>query len=174
MAMRTKEIIARMRERWESIKRTGYLLIQVSRPEYCSSSCWKEGVHSIPSLVLEAPARQEWATVKTNQKGQYTGHELEDVSPYLIDAKLGRRMRKKGLDTEEKKTPMYIEDLVPLQETVLRTIEKRFYIGLQRMQQNTFLILEIIYDPSLMLSPYTFLLGMLFYDDALRRIGTDI
>lgn len=33
---------------------------------------------------------------------------------------------------------MYIEDLVPLQETVLRTIEKRFYIGLQRMQQSLY------------------------------------
>ena len=30
---------------------------------------------------------------------------------------------------------MYIEDLVPLQETVLRTMDKRFHIGLQRMQQ---------------------------------------
>lgn len=30
---------------------------------------------------------------------------------------------------------MFIEDLVPLQETVLRTMEKRFYSGLQRMQQ---------------------------------------
>lgn len=30
---------------------------------------------------------------------------------------------------------MYIEDLVPLQETVLRTMEKRFYVGIQRMQQ---------------------------------------
>lgn len=45
-------------------------------------------------------------------------------------------MKEQKLDTEEKeKTPMYIEDLVPLQETVLRTMEKRFNIGLQRIQQ---------------------------------------
>ena len=30
---------------------------------------------------------------------------------------------------------MYIEDLVPLQETVLRTREKQFWLGLQRIQQ---------------------------------------
>jgi Protein of unknown function (DUF3435) len=30
---------------------------------------------------------------------------------------------------------MYIEDLVPLQETILRTQENRFWVGLQRIQQ---------------------------------------
>lgn len=80
-----------------------------------------------------------------------------------MDNELGRRMRKVGihprpssgrvanrfwsqsirriareydLDTDEKeKTPMFIEDVVPLQETTLRTMDKRFDLGLQRMQQ---------------------------------------
>lgn len=30
---------------------------------------------------------------------------------------------------------MFIEDVVPLQETILGTMEKRFHLGLQRMQQ---------------------------------------
>jgi hypothetical protein len=45
-------------------------------------------------------------------------------------------VKDKKLNTDEKdKPPMYIEDVVTLQETVLRTMEKRFYLGLQRMQQ---------------------------------------
>lgn len=40
-------------------------------------------------------------------------------------------MKEKGLITDEKeKPPIYIEDVVILQETVLYTIEKRFYIRL--------------------------------------------
>ncbi|KAL2812532.1 hypothetical protein BJX63DRAFT_396567 [Aspergillus granulosus] len=37
--------------------------------------------------------------------------------------------------------------------------------------RNTFPLPEIIYDPLLMLSPHTFLLGILFYDDAFRAPG---
>jgi hypothetical protein len=45
-------------------------------------------------------------------------------------------VKSKGLITDEKeKPPLFIEDVVILQETVLRTMEKRFHIGLQRMQQ---------------------------------------
>ncbi|KAI2834294.1 hypothetical protein CBS11350_10827 [Aspergillus niger] len=162
----------------------------------------------------------------------------EKLTEEPMDDALGRRMRKSirkvarkhGLDTDEKeKTPMFIEDVVPLQETTLRTMEKRFDLGLQRMQQclyplmacftvnrinamrrlqyqhlqcsiqrdphggpprilleikykfakkymgvtqaNTFPLPEIIYDPSLMLSPHTFLLGILFHDDAFRAPG---
>ncbi|KAJ5737405.1 uncharacterized protein N7483_002530 [Penicillium malachiteum] len=139
-------------------------------------------------------------------------------------------VKRKGLITDEKeKPPMYIEDVIILQETVLRTMDKRFYIGLQRMQQclynlmacftvnrisamrklqykhlqcsiqrdpkggpprilleitykfaknhlgvtqgNTFVIPEIIHDPSLILSPHEFLLGILFDDDAFRAPG---
>ncbi|PIG80606.1 hypothetical protein AARAC_007640 [Aspergillus arachidicola] len=68
----------------------------------------------------------------------------EKVTGEPMDDALGRRMRKSirriarehDLDTDEKeKTPMFIEYVVPLQETTLRTMEKRFDLGLQRMQQ---------------------------------------
>ncbi|KAE8413590.1 hypothetical protein BDV36DRAFT_286879 [Aspergillus pseudocaelatus] len=162
----------------------------------------------------------------------------EKVTGEPIDDALGRRMRKSirrivrehDLDTDEKeKTPIFIEDVVSLQETTLRTIEKRFDLGLQHMQQclypliacftvnqinamrclqyqhlqcstqrdphggpprilleikykfakkymgitqaNTFPLPEIIYNPSLMLSPHTFLLGILFHDDTFRAPG---
>ncbi|OKP09914.1 hypothetical protein PENSUB_4626 [Penicillium subrubescens] len=155
----------------------------------------------------------------------------EDSMPHDLARRMRKSIRKivktKGLITDEKeKPPLYIEDVVVLQEAVLRTMEKRFYIGLQRMQQclynlmacftvnrisamrmlqykhiqcsiqrdpkggpprilleityefakkylgvtqgNTFIIPEIIHDPSLMLSPHEFLLGILFDDDAFR------
>ncbi|EDN08221.1 predicted protein [Histoplasma mississippiense (nom. inval.)] len=149
-----------------------------------------------------------------------------------LDGQLMRRMRKSlrrlakkhGLDTQEKeKDPAYIEDTATLQKTVLRTQEKRFWLGLQRMQiclynllglftlnrksailnlrfkdlrvslqrdpsggphpptvelsyeftkhlgftqTNTFTLPEIIYEPSLILSPHTFLFGILFFFEA--------
>ncbi|KAL4810583.1 hypothetical protein BDV18DRAFT_127695 [Aspergillus unguis] len=159
-----------------------------------------------------------------------TGEAMEDALGRRMRKSIRRIARRMGLDTDEKeKTPMFIEDVVPLQETTLRTMEKRFDIGLQRMQQclyplmacftvnrinamrrlqyrhlqcsiqrdphggpprilleieyrfakkylgvtqaNTFPIPEIICDPSLMLSPHTFLLGILFHDDAFRPPG---
>jgi hypothetical protein len=40
-----------------------------------------------------------------------------------------------GLDTQPgKKTPVYIEDIGPFNETILSTQEKRFYLGFQRIQ----------------------------------------
>ncbi|KNG80287.1 putative C2H2 finger domain protein [Aspergillus nomiae NRRL 13137] len=44
------------------------------------------------------------------------------------------------------------------------------YMGVT--QANTFPLPEIIYDPSLMLSPHTFLLGILFHNNAFRAPGT--
>jgi hypothetical protein len=50
--------------------------------------------------------------------------------------RLRKLAKEYGLDDQEReKAPMYIEDLVPLQETVIRTQEKRFWLGLQRIQQ---------------------------------------
>lgn len=40
-----------------------------------------------------------------------------------------------GLDTQpKKKTPVYIEDIGPLNETILSTQLKKFYLGFQRIQ----------------------------------------
>ncbi|KAL2817948.1 hypothetical protein BDW59DRAFT_152275 [Aspergillus cavernicola] len=40
-----------------------------------------------------------------------------------------------GLDTQpKKKTPVYIEDIGPLNETILSTQQKKFYLGIQRIQ----------------------------------------
>lgn len=40
-----------------------------------------------------------------------------------------------GLDTQPgKKTPVYIEDIGPFNETILSTQEKKFYLGIQRIQ----------------------------------------
>jgi hypothetical protein len=40
-----------------------------------------------------------------------------------------------GLDTQPgKKTPVYIEDIGPFNETILSTQEKKFHLGFQRIQ----------------------------------------
>ncbi|EDN10985.1 predicted protein [Histoplasma mississippiense (nom. inval.)] len=139
--------------------------------------------------------------------------------------RLRRLAKKHGLDTQEKeKDPAYVEDTSTLQKTALRTQEKRFWLGLQRMQiclynllglftlnrksailnlrfkdlrvslqrdpsggpdlptvefsyeftkkhlgltqTNTFTLPEIIYEPSLILSPHIFLFGILFFFEA--------
>lgn len=68
--------------------------------------------------------------------GMRTCLSLKLIANHLWPQSIRKVARKHGLDTDEKeKTPMFIEDVVPLQETTLRTMEKRFDLGLQRMQQ---------------------------------------
>ncbi|KAJ5950701.1 uncharacterized protein N7479_009114 [Penicillium vulpinum] len=241
----TKVNIARMRNRWEHRK-------QHQKDQQSPASKWADPNIALRAagkreftLFLRWCLRLRRGKNGRRSKGIRKASTLdtfwknflrhyEQINGDPMHDKLGRRMRKsirkivkrQDLDTEEKeKTPMYIEDLVPLQETVLRTMEKRFNIGFQRIQQclynlmacftvnrinamrhlqykhlqcsiqrdpkdgpprilleitykylgvtqgNTFLIPEVIYDPSLMLSPHTFLLGMLFHDDAFRPPG---
>ncbi|KAJ5098530.1 hypothetical protein N7532_005531 [Penicillium argentinense] len=196
----TKTQIAFMKNRWERFCRK-----QHQKQDTSSDLRWKD-----PQHALRAAGKREFT------KFLYWG--LQSIRKIV---------KAKGLITDEKeKPPLYIEDVIILQETVLRTMEKRFHIGLQRMQQclynlmacftvnrisamrklqykhlqcsiqrdpkggpprilleitykfakthlgvtqgNTFIIPEIIHDPSLMLSPHEFLLGILFDDDAFR------
>ncbi|KAJ6070739.1 hypothetical protein N7467_012058 [Penicillium canescens] len=242
----TKTQIAFMKDRWERFCRK-----QHQKQHISSDSRWKDPQHGLRAAgkreftkflywglrVKRGRDRRRTKGIKkassldTYWKMFLRYYEKTNEDPMPHD--LGRRMRKsirkivkrKGLITDEKeKPPLYIEDVVILQETVLRTMEKRFYIGLQRMQQclynlmacftvnrisamrklqykhlqcsiqrdpkggpprilleitykfaktylgvtqgNTFIIPEIIHDPSLMLSPHEFLLGILFDDDA--------
>ncbi|OJD21255.1 hypothetical protein ACJ73_07408, partial [Blastomyces percursus] len=154
----------------------------------------------------------------------------ESATGGKVDARLMRLMRKPstavqeawaGLDTQEEKTPVYVEDMSPL-----RTQERRFWLGLQRMQiclynllglftlnrrsailnlryrdlkvslqrdpsggprlptgefrygftkthvgltpTNNFILTEIIYEPSLILSPHTLPFGILFFFGAFK------
>ncbi|XTI95154.1 C2H2 finger domain protein [Cenococcum geophilum] len=72
---------------------------------------------------------------------------------------------------------MNVEDLTLVLKTNLVIIRKRYIIipkfifkftkeYLSIKEANTFLIPEIIFNPSLILSPYVFLLGLLFTDKA--------
>ncbi|EDN05396.1 predicted protein [Histoplasma mississippiense (nom. inval.)] len=154
-----------------------------------------------------------------------TGTKLDGRLMRLMRKSLRRLAKKHGLDTQQKeKDPVYVEDTATLQKTGLRTQEKRFWLGLQRMQiclynllglftlnrksailnlrfkdlrvslqrdpsggphlptvefsyeftkkhlgltqTNTFTLPEIIYEPSLILSPHIFLFGILFFFEA--------
>jgi hypothetical protein len=58
------------------------------------------------------------------------------VANLFLPQRICRIAREHDLDTDGKEQiPMFIEDVVPLTETTLRTMEKQFDLGLQRMQQ---------------------------------------
>ncbi|QKX60769.1 uncharacterized protein TRUGW13939_07915 [Talaromyces rugulosus] len=181
----------------------------------------------LPGIGKLSTLGQDWKSFLRYFKG---------ATKVPLDTELGLKMNKRlrklakefGLDDQEQeKTPIFIEDLVPLQETTLHTQEKRFWLGLQRIQQclynvmacftvnrinamrmlqykhlqyslqqdlhggpprilleitysfakkymgvmNTFLIPEILFDPSLILSPHTFLLSILFRNDAFKALN---
>ncbi|KKA16204.1 C2H2 finger domain protein [Rasamsonia emersonii CBS 393.64] len=92
------------------------------------------------------------------------------------------------------KSAMYVEDLAKVVETVISTTKKKFGHRQHRIElcgphrivieftfeftkeflgakdENTFILPEIIFDPSLILSPHVFLLGLLFADRAFARV----
>lgn len=50
-----------------------------------------------------------------------------------------RLIKKHGLDTQPRDNiPVYVEDMIPLNETILQTRKKRFYLGLQRIMLCTY------------------------------------
>lgn len=63
----------------------------------------------------------------------------------LTNAKgLRRLIDKWELDTDEReKTPVYVQDLTEFNETTLRTQEKRFHVGFERIQICLFTMLGI-------------------------------
>ncbi|KAI9046105.1 uncharacterized protein KD926_003943 [Aspergillus affinis] len=108
----TRNMIMRMDDRWER-----YCRKRNKKYRSLPDSKWAD-----PVTALRAAGKRDLTLFFPNDLG--------------IRQSIRNTVRRKGLDTEENdKTPMFIEDVVPLQETTLRTTEKRFYIGLQRMQQ---------------------------------------
>ncbi|KAL2836851.1 hypothetical protein BJX68DRAFT_250307 [Aspergillus pseudodeflectus] len=87
-----------------------------------------KGIHKSSSL------NTDWK----NLRGYY-----QKLTKIKIDDKDGSEVRRgikylvveHGLDTQpKKKTPVYIEDIGPLNETILSTQQKKFYLGFQRVQ----------------------------------------
>ncbi|OOQ91679.1 C2H2 finger domain protein [Penicillium brasilianum] len=67
---------------------------------------------------------QKLTKIKINDED---GSDVRRGMKYLV--------QEHGLDTQPgKKTPVYIEDIGPFNETILSTQEKKFYLGFQRIQ----------------------------------------
>ncbi|KAH1586807.1 hypothetical protein KXX44_000412, partial [Aspergillus fumigatus] len=163
-----------------------------------------------------------------NLRGYYqklTKSKIDDIDGSEVRRGIKYLVVEHGLDTQpKKKTPVYIEDIGPLNETILSTQLKKFYLGLQRIQVclfnslalftvhrrsallslqfkdlqislqkdprggppiplveltadgckkflgqtklTTFALPEVVYGPSLVICPHTFLFGLLFHAKA--------
>ncbi|KAL4984463.1 hypothetical protein BDW68DRAFT_193609 [Aspergillus falconensis] len=180
-----------------------------------------KGIHKSSSLNTDwknlRGYYQKLTKIKINDED---GSEVRRGIKYLIV--------EHGLDTQpKKKTPVYIEDIGPLNETILSTQQKKFYLGFQRIQVclfnslalftvhrrsallslqfkdlqislqkdprggppiplveltpdgckkflgltklTTFALPEVVYGPSLVICPHTFLFGVLFHARAFRN-----
>ncbi|KAH1437445.1 hypothetical protein KXX68_007648, partial [Aspergillus fumigatus] len=180
-----------------------------------------KGIHKSSSL------NTDWK----NLRGYYqklTKSKIDDIDGSEVRRGIKYLVVEHGLDTQpKKKTPVYIEDIGPLNETILSTQLKKFYLGLQRIQVclfnslalftvhrrsallslqfkdlqislqkdprggppiplveltadgckkflgqtklTTFALPEVVYGPSLVICPHTFLFGLLFHAKAFRN-----
>ncbi|KAJ5158886.1 uncharacterized protein N7500_008537 [Penicillium coprophilum] len=131
----------------------------------------------------------------TDTLGKKQSHPLVSKASYsmvwivLIDTyKLSRKGREKST--------IFVEDLTMVVETAISTTKKKFGYSRYRIElclfliliefkfeytkgflgskdKNIYILLEIIFDPSLVLSPYIFLLGLLFADCAFKRVNSE-
>ncbi|THC87454.1 hypothetical protein EYZ11_013100 [Aspergillus tanneri] len=63
-----------------------------------------------------------------------TGHEMSEKMGEAVRTGIRFLVDKHGLDKQPRaNTPVYIEDMVPFNETILQTREKRFHLGFQRI-----------------------------------------
>ncbi|PTU18379.1 hypothetical protein P175DRAFT_0560274 [Aspergillus ochraceoroseus IBT 24754] len=63
-----------------------------------------------------------------------TKHEMSEEMGEAVRTGLKHLIDKHGLDKQPRENvPVYIEDMVPLNETILQTREKRFHLGFQRI-----------------------------------------
>ncbi|KAB8227561.1 DUF3435 domain-containing protein [Aspergillus alliaceus] len=87
-----------------------------------------KGIHKSSSLMTDwKNLRGYYQKVTKIKINDQDGSEVRRGIKFLVE--------ENRLDTQPgKKTPVYIEDIVPLNETILSTQEKKFYLGFQRIQ----------------------------------------
>ncbi|KAH2144417.1 hypothetical protein KXV68_005553 [Aspergillus fumigatus] len=112
-----------------------------------------KGIHKSSSL------NTDWK----NLRGYYqklTKSKIDDIDGSEVRRGIKYLVVEHGLDTQpKKKTPVYIEDIGPLNETILLT----------QLKKTTFALPEVVYGPSLVICPHTFLFGLLFHAKAFRN-----
>ncbi|PYH95099.1 C2H2 finger domain protein [Aspergillus ellipticus CBS 707.79] len=75
----------------------------------------------------------DWKFLRTYYT-QVTGHTMSKMMGDEVRTGIRYLIDKYSLDTQPRENvPVYIEDMVPFNETILRTREKRFHLGFQRI-----------------------------------------
>ncbi|THC87622.1 hypothetical protein EYZ11_012932 [Aspergillus tanneri] len=87
-----------------------------------------KGIHKSSSLETDwKNLRGYYQKLTKNKINDEDGSEVRRGMKFLV--------KEHGLDTQPgKKTPVYIEDITPFNETILSTLEKKFHLGFQRIQ----------------------------------------
>ncbi|KAJ1704834.1 hypothetical protein NYO67_13011 [Aspergillus flavus] len=87
-----------------------------------------KGIHKSSSLEADwKNLRGYYQRLTKTRSNDHDGSEVRRGLKYLV--------HENGLNTQPvKKTPVYIEDIGPFNETILSTQEKKFHLGFQRIQ----------------------------------------
>lgn len=126
---------------------------------YCLKLKYGQGGRHLKGTKKASALRADWKSfrgfyrkITRNKISQDDSEEVNAVSPltsywqHVLKILQGIRclVDKFQLDTQERdKTPVYIQDLTEFTETILRTQEKRFYLGYERIQLCIFTMLGI-------------------------------
>ncbi|KAL1873654.1 hypothetical protein Plec18167_006171 [Paecilomyces lecythidis] len=87
--------------------------------------------------------RADWKTFRGYYRN-VTRKQIRQEDSEEINAGIRKLVDKWELDQKERdKTPVYVQDLTEFNETVLRTQERRFYLGYERIQLCLFTMLGI-------------------------------
>ncbi|KAI2697980.1 hypothetical protein CBS147354_9889 [Penicillium roqueforti] len=188
---------------------------------YCMKLKYSEGGRHLKGISKASALKADWKGFRGYYR-RITRTRITAEDSEEINAGIRKLVDKFDLDTQERgKEPVYVQDLTELNETILRTQERRFHFGYERIQLclfnmlgiytmnrlhallslqfhhlrfsvqdnpdggppvllveiksehtkrflgtsqiNNFPFPEIINDPSLIFSPYTFIFGILLW-----------
>ncbi|KGQ01674.1 hypothetical protein PAAG_11667 [Paracoccidioides lutzii Pb01] len=99
---------------------------------WCFKLTSGKGGRRLKGTTKSSSLRGDWKNFLRYYEGA-TDTKMDPRLMRLMRKSLRRLVKKRGLDMQEK-TPVYVKDMASLQETILRTQEKRFWLRLQQMQ----------------------------------------
>ncbi|KAL3428754.1 hypothetical protein BDV09DRAFT_201273 [Aspergillus tetrazonus] len=154
--------------------------------EYWDQFCYEGNHDLIERFRWLSNSKETWYLVYKAEVGQGLG---KDTTVKILDVLVIVAQEKGLLHGRRPKATMYIEDVAEFACNLVLTLIRdpdggrlRLFIYLTpeftktflgEKEQNTFPIPEIIFDPTLVLSPHVFLLGMLFRIQAFKNFSTE-
>ncbi|KAJ6036024.1 hypothetical protein N7540_000303 [Penicillium herquei] len=141
----TKKLKLRLKERW-----AWYCEMKATAPS--SDPKWEDAEDALREAspndmhrFLNWCLKLEYSPDGRRQKGYTKASSLEADWKYFriyyirvtkceMSKEMGEAVRTRGLDKQPRaNVPVYIEDMIPFNETILQTREKRFHLGFQRI-----------------------------------------